>query len=70
VKELPSPELCRSAIETYERDPRRHPGYTVGSRGEKNSYDDVKLSTDLGIDNEGVGRRSTRRFIRRSAVWF
>jgi hypothetical protein len=54
VKELLSHELCRGAIENFERDPRRHPGYTVGSRGEKKSYDDVKVSTDLGIDNEGL----------------
>jgi hypothetical protein len=54
VKGLLTEELCRTAIENYERDPRRHPGYTVGSRGEKKSYDEVKVSTDLGIDNEGV----------------
>jgi hypothetical protein len=54
VKELLPQDLCRAAIENYERDPRRHPGYTVGSRGETNSYDDVKVTTDLGIDNEGV----------------
>jgi len=54
VKELLSAELCRTAIASYEHDPRRHPGYTVGSRGEKKSYDDVKASTDLGIDHEGV----------------
>jgi len=54
VKELLSQDLCRAAIENYERDPRRHPGYTVGSRGERKSYDDVKVSTDLGIDSEGV----------------
>jgi hypothetical protein len=54
VKGLLTEELCRTAIENYERDLRRHPGYTVGSRGEKKSYDEVKVSTDLGIDNEGV----------------
>ena len=54
VKELLTLELCRTAIESYERDPRRHPGYTVGSRGEKKSYDEVKVSIDLGIDHEGV----------------
>ena len=54
VKELLSQELCLTAIESYERDPRRHSGYTVDSRGEKQSYDAVKVSTDLGIDNEGV----------------
>ena len=54
VKELLAHEVCRTAIENYERDPRRHPGYTVGSRGEKKSHDEVKVSTDLGIDHEGV----------------
>ena len=54
VKGLLTEELCRTAIENYERDLRRHPGYTVGSRGEKKSYDEVKVSTDLGIDSEGV----------------
>ena len=54
VKGLLTEDLCRTAIENYQRDPRRHPGYTVGSRGEKKSYDEVKVSTDLGIDNEGV----------------
>ena len=54
VKGLLTEELCRTAIENYQRDPRRHPGYTVGSRGENKSYDEVKVSTDLGIDSEGV----------------
>jgi hypothetical protein len=54
VKDLLAKDLCRTVIETYERDPRRRPGCTVGSRGEQRSYDDVKVSTDLGIDNEGV----------------
>ena len=54
VKGLLTEDLCRTAIENYQRDPRRHPGYTVGSRGENKSYDEVKVSTDLGIDSEGV----------------
>jgi hypothetical protein len=54
VKELIPQELCRSIIENYQRDPRKHPGHTVGSRGEKKSHDDVKVSTDLEIINEGV----------------
>jgi 2OG-Fe(II) oxygenase superfamily len=53
VKELLSKDLCHSVIESYQRDPRRHAGYTIGSRGEKKSRDEVKLSTDLGIDTEG-----------------
>ena len=54
VKDLLPKDLCRTVIENYERDPRRRPGRTVGSRGEPKSYDDVKVSTDLGIDNEGA----------------
>jgi len=54
VKDLVPKDLCRTVIENYERDPRRRPGRTVGSRGEARSYDDVKVSTDLGIDNEGA----------------
>jgi 2OG-Fe(II) oxygenase superfamily len=54
VKELIPQNLCRSIIENYERDPRKHPGYTVGSRGEKKTHDEVKVSTDLEITNEGV----------------
>ena len=54
VKELISKDLCRTIIENYQRDPRKHPGYTVGSRGEKKTEDDVKVSTDLGIESEGV----------------
>jgi len=51
-----STELCRTVIENYQRDPRRHPGHTIGSHGEKKSYDDVKVSTDLAIDTDGVWR--------------
>jgi hypothetical protein len=54
VKDLLPKDLCRTVIENYERDPRPRPGRTVGSRGERRSYDDVKVSTDLGIDNEGI----------------
>ena len=54
VRELLSNEICRAVIENYQRDPRRHPGYTVSSRGETKAHDDVKVSTDLGIVNEGA----------------
>jgi len=33
VKDLLAKNLCRTVIENYERDPRRRPGCTVGSRG-------------------------------------
>jgi hypothetical protein len=54
AKELISKDLCRSIIENYERDPRKHPGYTVSGRSEKQSLDDVKVSTDLGLTCEGI----------------
>jgi hypothetical protein len=54
VKELISRDLCRSIIESYQQDPRKHPGYTLGSRGEKKTHDPVKVSTDLEITREGV----------------
>ncbi len=54
VRELLSKDLCHTIIEKYERDPGKHAGYTVGSRGEKKSQDDVKVSTDLGIEGQGA----------------
>lgn len=54
IRELIPRDVCRSIIENYQRDARKHPGYTVGSRGEKKSHDAVKVSTDLEIINEGV----------------
>jgi 2OG-Fe(II) oxygenase superfamily len=54
IKELISPALCRAIIENYIQDPRKHDGYTVGSRGERKSRDEVKVSIDLGVDNSGV----------------
>jgi hypothetical protein len=54
VEELISKDLCHTIIENYERDPDRHPGYTVGGRGEKKSQDEVKVSTDLEIKQDGV----------------
>jgi hypothetical protein len=55
AKELISQDLCRAIIENYERDPRKHPGYTVSGHDEYKSLDDdVKVSTDLEIRREGV----------------
>jgi len=54
ARELISQELCHTIIAGFERDPRKHPGYTIGSRGEKKSHDEVKVSTDLGIDSAGA----------------
>jgi hypothetical protein len=54
VREILPGNLCRTIIESYQSDPRKHPGHTIGSRGERKSYDDVKVSTDLEITAEGV----------------
>lgn len=53
VKELLSKELCRELIENYQRDGSKHPGHTLGSRGENKAHDPVKVSTDLGIPTAG-----------------
>ncbi len=54
IEELISQDLCRTILENYQSDPGRHPGHTVGSRGEKKSHDEVKVSTDLEIKQDGV----------------
>jgi 2OG-Fe(II) oxygenase superfamily len=54
AKELISQDSCRAIIENYERDPRKHPGYSVSGHGDKRSLDDVKVSTDLEFGREGV----------------
>jgi hypothetical protein len=54
VEELISKDLCRTILENFQSDPGRHPGYTVGSRGEKKAHDAVKVSTDLEIKQDGV----------------
>lgn len=54
VKDLIPRAVCRAIIDHYERDPRKHPGFTVDSRGEKKSEDPVKISTDLDLPREGV----------------
>jgi len=54
VRELLPRDLCCTIIGQYEADLRKHPGYTIGSRGEKRSQDPVKVSTDLDITTEGA----------------
>ena len=54
VKELLSAELCRAIIGNYERDSRRHPGYVMRGRGEKELESDIKVSTDLVITPGGA----------------
>jgi hypothetical protein len=54
VRELISQDLCRTFIELYENDPRKHPGYTASPGGEKQLEVNVKVSTDLEVKTEGV----------------
>jgi hypothetical protein len=56
VKEFISPEMCRTIVENYHRDPRKHPGFTVGSRGEHTTQEAVKVSTDLDMGTSGEWR--------------
>jgi hypothetical protein len=54
VKGLISQDLCGRCIELYEQDPRKHSGYTASPEGERQLEADVKVSTDLGVETEGV----------------
>jgi 2OG-Fe(II) oxygenase superfamily len=54
VKELLSKELCQTIIDNYEQDSRRHAGYVIRGRGEKELQDEIKVSTDLVIGQDGA----------------
>lgn len=54
VRELISKDLCRCLIDLYERDPRKHPGYTASASGERQLEVDIKVSTDLDVETDGV----------------
>jgi hypothetical protein len=54
VRDLIPQDLCRTFIENYAQDERKRAGLTLGSRGERQARDGVKISTDLEIRNEGV----------------
>jgi hypothetical protein len=54
VKELISQELCHTFIELYEDDPRKHPGYTASAGGERQLEANVKVSTDLDVETDGI----------------
>jgi hypothetical protein len=53
-----APALCDHIIENYRQDPRKHPGYTLGSRGERKTEDEVKVSTDLAMDGAGIWKEA------------
>jgi hypothetical protein len=54
VKDLISQDLCHRCFETFQHDPGRHSGYTTSPSGERQLEADVKVSTDLGVETEGV----------------
>jgi hypothetical protein len=54
VKELISQELCHTFIELYENNPRKHPGYTASPVGGKQLEANVKVSTDLEVETDGI----------------
>ena len=54
AKELIPQELCRTIIEFYEDDPRKHPGYTASTGGERQLEVEVKVSTDLDVGTDGI----------------
>ena len=54
VKDLLSQELCRRCLELYERDPRKHSGYTTSPGGDRQLQADVKVSTDLSVETDGI----------------
>jgi len=54
VKELLSQELCRTIVANYERDTRRLPGCVIRGGGEKELQNEIKVSTDLVIPQDGA----------------
>ncbi|MGO9624623.1 MAG: 2OG-Fe(II) oxygenase, partial [Steroidobacteraceae bacterium] len=54
VKGLISQDLCRTFIELYETNPRKHPGYTASAGGETQLEVYVKVSTDLDVEPDGI----------------
>jgi 2OG-Fe(II) oxygenase superfamily len=54
VRELISQDLCRSFVELYGNDPRKHPGYTASPGGDKQLEVNVKVSTDLDVGTDGI----------------
>lgn len=54
AKDLISQDLCRRCIELYEHDPRKHSGYTTSAGGDRLLEVDVKVSTDLAVETDGI----------------
>ena len=54
VKDLISQGLCHRCIELYGQDPRKHTGYTASAGGDRQLEVEVKVSTDLSIETDGI----------------
>jgi hypothetical protein len=54
VKALISRPLCRTFIDLYEADPRKHAGFTASPAGGRQLESEVKVSTDLDVGTEGI----------------
>jgi hypothetical protein len=54
VKGLISQDLCRRCLDLYEQDARKHAGHTTSPGGERQLEVDVKVSTDRGVETEGI----------------
>ena len=54
VKDLISQDLCRTCIELYEHDAQKHSGYTTSAAGDRQLEVDVKVSTDLVVEPDGI----------------
>jgi 2OG-Fe(II) oxygenase superfamily len=54
VKGLISQPLCQRFIELYENDGGKHPGFTASAGGERQLEAEVKVSTDLDVQTDGI----------------
>jgi hypothetical protein len=54
IRELISTDLCREIIARYARDPHKRAGRTLSERGDRSSQEEVKVSTDLEMQQDGL----------------
>jgi 2OG-Fe(II) oxygenase superfamily len=54
VQDLIAQDLCHRCIELYQQDPQKRSGYTTSPGGQRQLEVDVKVSTDLGVETDGV----------------
>jgi len=54
IKEMLSPGLCQGIITAYQEDSAKYAGCVIRGRGEKELQDEIKVSTDLVIGQDGI----------------